>query len=148
MRIEPARAEHVPQWVALRIQLWNWDTLADHAEEARQLYLSGHPDRAAFVAVASDGALAGFAEAALRRDYVEGCKTSPVVFLEGIYVVPEFRKHGIAHALVKIVAEWGRGKDCSEFASNALIDNTDSHTFHAALGFEETERVVFFRKEL
>jgi hypothetical protein len=28
------------------------------------------------------------------------------------------------------------------------LDNVVSHKFHAALGFEETKRVVFFRKSL
>lgn len=147
MRIVTASADHLTQWAALRYALWTWDTIEDHADEANQRYLAGHPERLALV-VLEDGQVIAFAEAGLRRDYVEGCETSPVVFLEGIYVAPEFRKRGIAQALAKTVAEWGRGKGCSEFASNALIDNTDSHAFHAALGFEETERVVFFRKEL
>ena len=34
----------------------------------------------------------GFAEASIRHDYVNGCETSPVVFLEGIYVRSEYRK--------------------------------------------------------
>jgi aminoglycoside 6'-N-acetyltransferase I len=33
-------------------------------------------------------------------------------------------------------------------ASDALLDNGASHAMHRALGFEETERVVFFRKPL
>jgi aminoglycoside 6'-N-acetyltransferase I len=36
----------------------------------------------------------------------------------------------------------------SELASDALIDNVDSHRMHATLGFQETERVVGFRKRL
>lgn len=33
-------------------------------------------------------------------------------------------------------------------ASDALLDNAGSHAFHEAVGFEETERVVYFRKSL
>lgn len=148
MRIVPAQAAHLPRWAELRIALWNWDTVEDHAEEAEELYLSGNPDRAAFVAFDDAGEMIAFAEATLRRDYVEGCDTSPVVFLEGVYVVPEARKAGVARRLADAVADWGRAKGCAEYASNALIDNMDSHAFHAAIGFEETERVVFFRKAL
>lgn len=93
-------------------------------------------------------AAVGFAEATIRRDYVEGCETSPVVFLEGVYVRPEARRGGVAQALADAVAEWGKVKGCTEFASNALLDNSDSHRFHAAIGFAETERVVFFRRAL
>lgn len=148
MQIVCATREHLEQWAQLRFALWPWEGAQHHADEADALYLSGHPDRAAFVAIAADGKLSGFAEVTLRRDYVEGCDSSPVVFLEGIYVQPEQRQSGIARALSDSVAAWGHAKGCSEYASNALLDNVNSHAFHAAIGFEETERVVFFRKEL
>jgi aminoglycoside 6'-N-acetyltransferase I len=32
--------------------------------------------------------------------------------------------------------------------AEALIDNHESHALHRALGFAETERVVFFRRAL
>ena len=37
---------------------------------------------------------------------------------------------------------------CQELASNARLENTDSHEFHRAAGFAETERVVFFLRKL
>jgi aminoglycoside 6'-N-acetyltransferase I len=92
-----------------------------------------------------DGTIAGFAEAALRRDYVNGCYTTPVVFLEAIYVEPHHRRRGIARALVKHLVDWARSQGYSEFASDAALDNLVSHSMHKALGFTETERVVFFR---
>lgn len=95
-----------------------------------------------------DGAPAGFAELTLRHDYVSGCATSPVAFLEGVYVVPEQRRRGIARQLIAAAEDWARRRGCSEFASDALLDNLASHRMHAALGFAETERVVFFRKAL
>lgn len=148
MRIVPATVEHLGAWAELRFALWPWDGVGAHAEEAEELYLSDNPDRTAFVAIRDTGEVIGFAEATLRRDYVEGCNTSPVVFLEGIFINAEHRQSGIARALSDAVADWGRSKGCTEYASNALLDNVDSHAFHAAIGFEETERVVFFRKEL
>ena len=90
----------------------------------------------------------GFVEATVRNDYVNGCATSPVVFLEGVYVEPWARRQGAARALVGAAEEWGRKMDCREFASDALLENSDSHAMHRALGFEETERVVYFRKDL
>ena len=46
------------------------------------------------------------------------------------------------------VEAWAREKGCSELASDALLESAESHRMHAGLGFEETERVVYFRKEL
>lgn len=106
------------------------------------------PERLALIARDDRGGAAGFAEAAIRRDYVNGCDTSPVLFLEGIYVAPDRRMQGVARALAEQASRWGRAFGCTEFASDALLDNADSHAFHAAIGFEETERVVYFRRAL
>ncbi|MGH8854579.1 MAG: GNAT family N-acetyltransferase, partial [Telluria sp.] len=54
----------------------------------------------------------------------------------------------IAALLVLAAEQWAREQGCTEMASDAMIDNTASHAMHLALGFEETERVVYFRKPL
>ena len=84
----------------------------------------------------------------MRTDYVNGTSSTPVAFIEGIYVAPQFRRQGVGRSLVAVVAGWARDRGCTELASDALLENTASHAMHSALGFEETERVVFFRKQL
>ena len=135
MIVTPAAPEHRERWLALRAALWG--------NEADELP-SGDGN---FVALVDDRVI-GFAEAAVRHDYVNGCDTSPVLFLEGLFVDPGHRRQGVAGVLVAAVADWGRAQGCSEFASDAEIDNLDSHAMHRALGFVETERVVYFRREL
>jgi aminoglycoside 6'-N-acetyltransferase I len=104
--------------------------------------------KAAFVAHDELGHPQGFIEAALRHDYVNGTTTSPVAFLEGIYVATACRRHGVARQLVTAAEGWAISCGCIEFASDALLDNAQGHAMHAALGFQETERVVYFRKLL
>jgi len=77
---------------------------------------------------------------------VNGAQASPVGFLEGLYVVPHARRQGVARALVAEVARWTVSCGCTELASDAALANAASHAVHRALGFDETERVVFFRK--
>ena len=138
--------EH-PGWLALRQALWPDTPISEHREEMRAMFR--RPTQfAAFVARGVDEQPLGFAEAALRSDYVDGTSTSPVVFLEGIYVAPEQRRRGVARQLVETVSRWGRELGCREFASNALAENAESQEFHRAAGFKETERVVFYVKEL
>ena len=146
MRIEKAGHEHLEDWVSLRVALWPGDSVEHHRAELA-LFRSNE-NSIAFVAIDAEDHIIGFAEATLRHDYVNGCETSPVLFLEGIYVRPENRREGVAQALCQAVATWGRDAGCAEFASDALIDNLASHAFHAALGFVETRRVVYFRKLL
>ena len=105
------------------------------------------PDAVVFVAARSGGGLAGFAEAAT-RPYAEGCATSPVAVLEGWYVDPDVRRHGVGRALVAAVERWSRAAGLRELASDALLDNLTSHRAHARLGFREVERLVCFYKPL
>ena len=84
----------------------------------------------------------------MRRDYVNGCATSPVGFLEGLYVDPARRRRGIARKLCRAVEDWAASLGCSEFASDVYLGNENSQRAHEALGFEETERVVYYRKQL
>ncbi|SMD03298.1 aminoglycoside 6'-N-acetyltransferase [Rhizobium sp. RU36D] len=142
-----ARKPHVDGWCRLRAQLWPETSEADHRREIGEMLLA--PDRlAGFVALAPNGSVAGFAEASLRHDYVNGCDTSPVAFLEGIFVEEDYRRNGIARDLVHAVQDWGRAHGVTELASDADIMNDASITMHGALGFEETERVVYFRKAI
>jgi aminoglycoside 6'-N-acetyltransferase I len=60
----------------------------------------------------------------------------------------DVRRSGVGRALVAAVEDWARGRGFTELGSDALIDNTVSHHAHRALGFEERERVIYFRKWL
>ncbi len=146
--IEVGAASRLGDWARLRSLLWPELSEAAHRAELAQVLSSGDAGAVAFIASTGVGEIVGFAEASLRRGYVNGCETSPVTFLEGIYVEPEHRKTGIAKALCEAVEAWGRAAGSLEMASDADLKNTASHAFHAAVGFEETERVIFFRKPL
>jgi len=101
-----------------------------------------------FVAYSASREAVGLVEASVRHDHVNGTESSPVAFLEGLYVVPQARRKGIAAALVAAVCDWAQRAGCRELASDAVLENAISHVVHRALGFEETQRVVFFRKKL
>lgn len=147
VRVALAAAADQTDWVALRTALWPQGGNGEHAAEIAALLIDAG-GTINLIARDADGVAVGFAEAALRRDYVNGCKTSPVAFLEGIFVVPEARGKGVARALVAAVEAWARGEGCTEFASDTTPENTSSQAMHKALGFAETQRVVFFRKVL
>src|SRR5688572_28849457 len=136
MRVTTATEADKDDWHRLRCALWP-DSNVRLSDLDPML---SEPDRYAnFIARDDLGEMIGFAEAALRYDYVNGCKTSPVAFLEGIYVTPGHRRRGVARALVEAVADWGRAKGCAELASDALLANVDSRRMHRALGFEDIE---------
>jgi len=146
-QVRPATEADVGAWAGLRAALWPEDDALSHAAEIRRALANPH-GTAGFLVIDADGRACGFAEAVLRRDYVNGTGSSPVGFLEGWYVAPEARKQGAGRALVAAVERWTREQGCTELASDALLDNEAGHRAHAACGFGETERVVYFRKRL
>lgn len=146
MEITPCTSADLDEWVRLRVALWP-DYSPIELGAGAEAMLADSANAIALLCRIG-GRAAGFAEGSLRHDYVNGCETSPVTFLEGIFVTPAHRNKRVAEALVERVAAWGRALGCVEFASDALLENEDSHAFHAAIGFTETERVVYFRKTL
>lgn len=134
-------------WLRLRAALWPEGSQSEH--EAEMVEFVASPDRyGQFLAYAEDGTPLGLAEVSMRSDYVNGTKTSPVAFLEGLYVEPAARRQGVARALLDRVGAWARARGCTELASDTRLENTLSQTVHSRLGFEETERVVYFNKAL
>jgi aminoglycoside 6'-N-acetyltransferase I len=133
-------------WSRLRRALWPEEEVATQASLREAL--DPPYDSCVLLALAPGGDAIGFAEAKLRRDYVNGTETSPVGFLEGWYVVPAWRGRGVGRVLIAAVEIWTRERGCSELASDVVLDNGDGLAAHAACGFEETERVVYFRKRV
>jgi aminoglycoside 6'-N-acetyltransferase I len=112
-------------------------------------YLVGAPNRfATFIATEPGHKVIGVAEVSLRTDYVNGTSSSPVGFLEGIYVDAAYRRRGVAGQLIDEAEAWAKSHGCTEFASDTTLENPASMAMHRAAGFEETERVVFFRKRI
>jgi aminoglycoside 6'-N-acetyltransferase I len=146
-RIQHCQSSEQAGWLLLRQALWPHACEQEHRDEIDQQLRE--PQRYInFVAYDSRELPVGLVEASLRRDYVNGTDNSPVVYLEGIYVVPQQRRHGVAAQLIEIVAQWGREQGCGQMASDTELDNLASQETHKALGFEETERVVFFKRQL
>lgn len=132
---------------ALALRLWPDHDMNDLFDEMVD-YMESDGD-AVFLALEENGNQAvGFAHASLRYDYVEGTKTSPVGYLEGIFVEDDARRGGVAAALLSACEGWARGKGCREFASDCEARNAVSVQFHQHMGFREANRLVCFVKPL
>ena len=129
----------------LACQLWPDHTVEEmHSEFADTIAKS---DAAFFLAYADETAV-GFAQCQLRYDYVEGTDSSPVGYLEGIYVADEYRQQGVARELLSACETWAKSKGCTEFASDCELENTQSLQFHLNVGFEEANRIICFTKKI
>jgi aminoglycoside 6'-N-acetyltransferase I len=145
--IERCNSLDQPGWLEMRVALWP-DATADEHRGYMAICLA-QPERFLQLMMYDEGRQpAGFIEGSIRSDYVNGTETSPVGFVEGVYVVPALRRKGVARALFAAIGDWAKARGCRELASDALLDNEGSQRAHRALGFEETERVVYFSKKL
>ena len=126
--------------------LWNETPYVNLMEEMERL-LRGQTE-VVFLAFIGEYPI-GFAQCALRYDYVEGTSgLGNVGYLEGIYVRENYRNRGVARALVEYCEDWARSNGCTEFASDCEITNIDSYNFHLNLGFQEANRIICFVKKL
>lgn len=142
--IRQAGKEDLPVLTSLALKLW-----PGHEKQALETELGEILEKqAAFFLEFSGEQAVGFAQCQLRRDYVEGTEHSPVGYLEGIYVEPDWRRNGIAGKLLSACESWARQQGCREFASDCEITNSESLRFHLGLGFTEANRIICFTKKL
>jgi aminoglycoside 6'-N-acetyltransferase I len=148
MQIRSAVAADAAAWLEMRNDLWPDHEGQWHAKEIER-YFAGELRMPLEVLVAEDddGRILGFAELSI-RPYVDDCETDNVAYLEGWYVVPSARQRGVGRALIAGAEEWARCRGCTEFGSDALLDNETSAVAHKALGFTETAQIRLFRKRL
>ena len=142
--VEKAGASELPAVAALAARMWDHPAAELAAEFAELL---ADPEAAIFTAKLG-GEPVAFAQCQLRHDYVEGTETSPVGYLEGVYVDEAHRHRGVAAALLRACEAWAKEQGCAEFASDCELDNTDSLRFHLAAGFREANRIICFTKKL
>jgi aminoglycoside 6'-N-acetyltransferase I len=149
LKVRSATKADADAWLAMRAALWpdaNVDEL--RLEVGRYFVAHGEPLLPHCVFVAEDhGKIVGMLELSL-RPYVDGCDSSPVPFIEAWYVAENARRGGVGRALVRAAEQWALENGYSEIASDALLENTESEHAHKALGFEEVERAIRFRKTL
>lgn len=130
---------------ALANRLWPGHDLPALERELRPLLTQSAA--AIFLAVCGETPV-GFAQCQLRQDYVEGASSSPVGYLEGVFVAEPFRRQGLAGELLAACQSWARAQGCREFASDCELDNKSSLAFHLRAGFAEANRIICFIKTL
>lgn len=145
-RIREIGPEDHDEWLRMRAALWPHSSPEELREETG-LFFSGEREDDVLVSPRQGGGLQGFVELSI-RPYVDGCSTNNVGYIEGWYVDPDMRGQGIGRELVRAAELWARSRGCTEMGSDTEFENEASQMAHQALGYQITERLVLFRKEL
>ena len=64
------------------------------------------------------------------------------------YVDADVRRQGVGERLVRAAEAWAQHKRMREMGSDCLLDNDISRRAHIAIGYQERERLIHFRKRL
>lgn len=129
----------------LACKLWkdsDYDELKDEFET-----ISSRKNEIVFTAYVDEKMIA-FAHCSIRKEYVEGTKSSPVAYLEAVYVEDEYRDAGIGTKLIRCCENWAKDKGLTEFASDCNINNANSRSLHKHCGFNEASTLVHFIKNI
>ncbi|MDR6726346.1 aminoglycoside 6'-N-acetyltransferase I [Paenibacillus amylolyticus] len=145
MEIVHADETTLDELTQLALKLWpenSWQHLRADFEDV----LQSEKDR--LYLAKSQQSYVGFIHLSIRTDYVEGSNSSPVGYVEGIYVEQECRNQGISKRLVEAGEKWAKSVGCTQIASDTELTNHSSQAFHAKIGFTEANRIVAFIKDL
>lgn len=143
--IKKAKEKDLPIIAEMAVIMWDNHSVEDLMNEFAEIV--NNDEAQVFLKYIQDIPV-GFAQCGLRHDYVEGTGSSPVGYLEGIFVKQGYRRQGYAKELLSACEQWAKERGCSEFASDCELSNTDSFNFHMRMGFEEANRVICFTKKL
>jgi aminoglycoside 6'-N-acetyltransferase I len=144
--VRPVTPDDAEAWLRLRDELW-----PDHEDNRSEIdaFFRGGVEKplAVLLAVDEELGVVGLVELSL-RPYAEGCETSPVAYVEGWFIDETVRRQGVGRLLIQTAEQWARERGCTELASDTKVENEVSAAAHASLGFEETNRMICFRKRL
>ena len=145
INIVRASDENIDELSQMALDLWPENDLDDLKRDFE--YILGHLSDKVFLAKVDDEYI-GFIHMSIRKDYVEGSASSPVGYIEGLFVKPEYRRKGVGSELYNAGVDWVKKKGCSEIGTDCTISNNVSFEFLVDMGFEEANRMICFIKDI
>jgi aminoglycoside 6'-N-acetyltransferase I len=144
--VRRATAADFPVWAEMLSRLHSDVSAAEFEEELARFTALPQP-YVGFLALTDDGEAIGMIDAR-ERNYAEGAPNLRAAYVEDLWVEPKHRRHGVAAMLLQAVESWARDEGFDWLGSDARLDNDESHNWHRAAGFGETERLIVFGKPL
>ncbi|HLX72356.1 MAG TPA: GNAT family N-acetyltransferase [Verrucomicrobiae bacterium] len=143
--IAPITRSEVPALLDLIRELARFEHL-EHEVEATEASLDeaffSSQNVAGALLARCDGALAGYAIYFFTFSSFVG---RPGIWLEDLYVRPEFRRRGIGRRLIESVAQIGKERNCGRFEWTALNWNEHALEFYRNLGARKMDEWFLLR---
>lgn len=147
MNIKIASKEDKTEWLRLRLALWPEVSTALHEKEIDAMIFN--PERfAAFLAYNSSDQMIGFLEVSTHELIDEGCDIKQIGYIEGWYVDPGYRRKGVGAELVSKAEQWVEKQGLKAIAVDTNLENDISQKAYQALGYQEVDRLILYKKAL
>lgn len=137
--IEKVTADNLKEFNNLLSILWKGATLQDCLKDAQQTAQFMFKENNKYV---------GLITCSIKTDYVEGCKSNKVGYIEGIYVLPAYRRKKVATKLIEHFEKWAKEIGVTELASDCELSNEISKQFHEKNGYKVVKTLIHFKKEI
>lgn len=141
----PAAPADLPVLLELIRELARFERLEHEVEatlESLRESLFGAQPAAGALLASSEGEKAGYAIFYFTFSSFVG---RPGIWLEDVYVRPQFRGRGLGHRLIEAVAKVGAERNCGRFEWAALAWNEKALEFYRALGARTMSEWVMLR---
>ena len=145
MKLLPIKENQFALWKEMREDVYG--SLEDefHEKEMKQIFSSD--DWFCYFLENENGQITGFAELS-SRNIVDGCLSSPVAYLEGLYLKKEYRGMGQGREAMNAIKNWCKNKGFTELGMDTELANINAQKFFKAMGLQETYRIVQFRTRI
>ena len=140
--IRQAEKEDSRVLAEMAVCMWDSHTAAELEMEFARTIEEG---REVFFIQYQDQTPVGFAQCSMRSDYVEGTESSPVGYLEGIFVKEDHRGKGYAGECLDYARQIAEKENC--YKMMLLTGSKDPETFHfyEKAGYNSSDKTAFIQ---
>lgn len=141
MKLTPIERNQFSRWKQYRNAVY--DSLSDEFHEIEMEKIFDSLDWFCYFLTVENNKIIGLVELS-SRNIVDGCLSSPVAYIEGLYIEEKHRGKGSGKEAMGTIHHWCKQKGFTELAADTELANLDAQKYFNAVGFKETYRVVEF----
>ncbi len=145
MNLLPINKNQFSQWREMRKRVYS--SLDDEFHEIEMKKIVDNRDWFCYFLENDNNKILGMVELS-SRNIVDGCLSSPVAYLEGLYLKKQHRGMGLGREAIEIIKNWCKKKGFTELGMDTEMKNVEAQKFFKAIGLHETYRIVQYRVEV